>query len=160
LRTVLVTGGAGFIGSHLVDELPREPGGVTVADNVDPFHDPVLKRRNIAEHPEHPLYRFVDVEIRDGVQLDAPLTGAFDVIVHPAARPGVLGSDRTACALQRREHCGDAGHARLRPRPRHPAVRVLRRAVAFTEYPAVPWREDRDALVPLARTPPPGQRVT
>jgi len=34
-----------------------------VADNVDPFHDPVLKRRNIAEHPEHPLYRFVDVDI-------------------------------------------------------------------------------------------------
>src|SRR4051812_15569848 len=46
--TVLVTGGAGFIGSHLTDRLVSRGQQVLIVDSLDPFYDPAVKRRNIA----------------------------------------------------------------------------------------------------------------
>ena len=55
-RHALVTGGAGFIGSHLVDRLLAEGWRVTVVDNFDPFYDPAIKERNVAEHLRNERY--------------------------------------------------------------------------------------------------------
>src|SRR5688500_8753751 len=88
-RNALVTGAAGFIGSHVVDRLLAEGWGVTAVDNFDDFYDVELKRRNVAAHRSHPAYRLVEVDIRDEVALAARLQGSYDVIVHLAARAGV-----------------------------------------------------------------------
>jgi UDP-glucuronate 4-epimerase len=48
MKRALITGGAGFIGSHVVDLLLGEGWEVTVVDNFDPFYDPQIKRQNIA----------------------------------------------------------------------------------------------------------------
>jgi len=87
---VLVTGGAGFIGSHLVERLLADGRRVVVIDNFDTFYDPQVKRRNVAEASRDPAYRLLEGDIRDTDALDA-LFGAEPIadVIHLAARAGV-----------------------------------------------------------------------
>ncbi|HWS52983.1 MAG TPA: NAD-dependent epimerase/dehydratase family protein [Pyrinomonadaceae bacterium] len=91
MRNVLVTGGAGFIGSHLVGRLLAEGGWrVFVADDFNDFYDPAVKRRNVEPFAGREEFRLFEVDIRDRVALGELFGGArFDVIVHLAARAGV-----------------------------------------------------------------------
>lgn len=90
LGPVLVTGGAGFIGSHLVDRLLQDGEQVTALDNFDTFYDPALKRRNLGSAVVHPGFRLVEGDIRDKDRLDRLFReGGFRTVVHLAARAGV-----------------------------------------------------------------------
>src|SRR5882757_535138 len=91
MRNILVTGGAGFIGSHLVDRLLGEGGWqITVVDDFNDFYSPEIKHANIAAHVKSPNYRIADADIRDAATMAALfMEYKFDVIVHLAARAGV-----------------------------------------------------------------------
>jgi UDP-glucuronate 4-epimerase len=86
----LVTGGAGFIGSHLVDRLLERGDEVVCLDDFNDFYNPAIKRRNIQKHLDHDRFRLVEGDIRD-VECLWRLFQQFDVrkIVHLAARAGV-----------------------------------------------------------------------
>jgi UDP-glucuronate 4-epimerase len=90
---VLVTGGAGFIGSHLCERLLRRGHIVWAIDNFDPFYDPAIKEANVARLNLWPGFRLLRLDIRDPGPLLAALNErngpAFDVVVHLAARAGV-----------------------------------------------------------------------
>jgi len=90
-QNILITGGAGFIGSNLVDRLLSEGiWNVTVVDDLNDFYSPDIKRSNIAEHITKPDYRFVAGDIRDAALMgDVFSAGRFDRVVHLAARAGV-----------------------------------------------------------------------
>ncbi|HKX26495.1 MAG TPA: GDP-mannose 4,6-dehydratase [Blastocatellia bacterium] len=90
-RRFLVTGGAGFIGSHLVDRLmATNPARVVVIDNFDDFYSAQIKRSNIARHLEAPCYRLVEEDIRNYSQLKQLFAEEFfEVIIHLAAKTGV-----------------------------------------------------------------------
>ena len=90
-RNILVTGGAGFIGSHLVELLLAEDAWrVTVVDDFNDFYDPALKRANVAPHLTRDDYNLVEADIRDRAALERVFAaGDFDCIVHLAARAGV-----------------------------------------------------------------------
>jgi UDP-glucuronate 4-epimerase len=89
MRT-LVTGGAGFIGSHLVDRLLADGGEVTVIDNFDPFYDPARKRANLAQATRNARFRLVEIDIRDAAGVARVVLEARpDAVVHLAARAGV-----------------------------------------------------------------------
>ena len=90
-KNILVTGGAGFIGSHLVDRLLAEGSWqITVVDDLNDFYSPDIKRANIAEHLKSPNYKMVEADICDEATMSAIFASYhFDVIVHLAARAGV-----------------------------------------------------------------------
>jgi UDP-glucuronate 4-epimerase len=90
-KQFLVTGGAGFIGSHLVDRLlAQRPAKVVVLDNFDEFYDPQIKRANIADHIKSQAYRLAKVDIRDYAALKQIFADHhFDAIIHLAAKAGV-----------------------------------------------------------------------
>jgi UDP-glucuronate 4-epimerase len=86
----LVTGGAGFIGSHLVDALLARGDEVVVLDNFDDFYDPERKRRNLRAALASPGIRLVEGDIRDRTLVEGLLRSSPpDVLIHLAARAGV-----------------------------------------------------------------------
>jgi UDP-glucuronate 4-epimerase len=91
MKNILITGGAGFIGSHLVDRLLSEGDWqITVIDDFNDFYDPSIKRANIRNHLAHPNYRLVEADIRDYYTMLEELSDTqLDCIVHLAARAGV-----------------------------------------------------------------------
>jgi UDP-glucuronate 4-epimerase len=91
MKNILITGGAGFIGSHLVDRLLGEGDwAVTVVDDFNNFYEPAIKRDNVRAHLRHADYELHEVDIRDRVALKEVAAGRrFDCIVHLAARAGV-----------------------------------------------------------------------
>jgi UDP-glucuronate 4-epimerase len=88
--TTIVTGGAGFIGSHLVDRLLADGAAVIVVDNFDPFYDRARKEANLAEALRNPRCHLVELDIRDAPGVDALVSQSRpEVIIHLAARAGV-----------------------------------------------------------------------
>ena len=90
-KNILVTGGAGFIGSHLVGRLLDEGSWqVTVVDDLNDFYSPAIKRDNLARNADSADFRFIEADIRDGAAMrDVFDAGSFDTVVHLAARAGV-----------------------------------------------------------------------
>jgi len=90
VSSILVTGGAGFIGSHLVEALLRDGRDVVVLDNFDSFYDPAVKRRNLAGFAGRPGFTLVEGDIRDEKRVEAVFgSHPIGVVVHLAARAGV-----------------------------------------------------------------------
>jgi len=88
---ILITGGAGFIGSHLVDALMNQGDSrLTVVDNFNDFYDPSIKRANVAAHLSNSNFELVERDITDIRAMDELFErGGFDSVVHLAARAGV-----------------------------------------------------------------------
>jgi len=91
MKSILVTGGAGFIGSHLVDRLLSEGDWrISVVDDFNDFYSPSIKRENIREHLANERYKLVEADIRNSASLEKAFAEThFDCIVHLAARAGV-----------------------------------------------------------------------
>jgi UDP-glucuronate 4-epimerase len=87
---ILVTGGAGFIGSHLTRRLLARGDRVTALDDFNDFYDPARKRENAATLLPHPGFQLVEGDIRDAPLVDRLFAEAgFDAVIHLAARAGV-----------------------------------------------------------------------
>ncbi len=85
---VLVTGGAGFIGSQLVEKLLGEGHNVAIVDDFNDFYDPKIKRANISAVAKEIAVH--DVDLRDGEKVaDLFRKEKFDAVFHLAARAGV-----------------------------------------------------------------------
>jgi len=91
---ILVTGAAGFIGSHLSQALLLRGDSVVGVDNLDPYYDPRLKRRNLAAiGSAGGRFESIEADIRDAAAISGlERSGPFDAIVHLAGLAGVRSS--------------------------------------------------------------------
>jgi len=91
MKNLLITGGAGFIGSHLVNRLlATEVERITVVDDFNDFYNPSIKRDNIREHLKDQRYSINEIDIRNRSALEQIFkSNNFDCVVHLAARAGV-----------------------------------------------------------------------
>ena len=86
---ILVTGAAGFIGSHLTERLLALGHEVIGLDNFDPFYPAAFKRQNLATALEHPAFRLIEGDCAEAADADQAFAHGIDAVVHLAAKAGV-----------------------------------------------------------------------
>lgn len=145
-RSVLLTGGAGFIGSHVTEALLRRGDHVVVLDNFDSFYDPELKSRNLAGVIDHDRMTLLRGDIRVDRDLDEAFAAArYDAVIHLAARAGVRPSIKDP---ELYDEVNVLGTTRLLERIRRHQVPQLVFGSSSSVYgstSAVPFREDQPA---------------
>lgn len=149
MTRILVTGAAGFIGSHLVEALARRGDEVVGIDNFDPFYPRAVKERNLAEAHRLPGFCFREQDILD-VEATAALLTADTVVVHLAAKAGVRPSLADPVEYARVNVTGTA--AVLEAARRAGASRVVfgSSSSVYGDSTPVPFREDAVAMEPVS----------
>ncbi|MEM6427780.1 MAG: GDP-mannose 4,6-dehydratase [Deinococcota bacterium] len=149
MKHVLVTGGAGFIGSHLVRSLLAEGSWqVDILDNFDPFYDLAIKENNIAQLVGERC-QLIRGDISDAALL-ASLEPSYDVIVHLAAKAGVRPSLADPVGYQK---ANVEGTQTLLEFAKDRGIQQFVFASSSSVYginPDVPWREDGAVLKPIS----------
>jgi UDP-glucuronate 4-epimerase len=101
-KRVVLTGGAGFIGSHLAEELLRRGADLTIVDNFDDFYALAWKRANLEDVRRAGKFECIDVDIRNFERMRKAVAIARpDVMIHLAARAGVRPSIEQARLYER-----------------------------------------------------------
>ena len=150
MKHALVTGGAGFIGSHLVDSLLADGWHVTVFDNFDPFYDPALKEANVASLRGNPAFSLVRGDVRDATAVEALGSTRYDAIVHLAARVAVRPSITDPVGFQEVNVTGTQLMLELARRIGTPQFVFASSSSVYGVNPRVPWREEDHVLQPIS----------
>lgn len=148
--STLITGGAGFIGSHLVDRLLADGERVTVVDNFDPLYRAETKEENIAAHRLHPNYRLHRLDIRDLEGMRRELSGDYDCIIHLAAKAGVRPSIEDPLTYQDVNIRGTQHMLELAREWKTPQFIFASSSSVYGINPHVPWSEDSHVSMPIS----------
>ena len=150
-KNILVTGGAGFIGSHLCERLLSEGWTVTAIDNFDPFYARSIKERNAAKILENERFRLIELDIRDMSAIQSHLgVQSFGAIVHLAAKAGVRPSIQDPVAYQ---EVNVTGTQNLLEFAKEQGIKQFVFASSSSVYginPNVPWSETDHVLQPIS----------
>ena len=148
---VLLTGGAGFIGSHVADRLVARGDEVVIVDSFDPFYDPAVKRSNIQSALASGKAALIECDICDLAGLEhAAGETQIDAIIHLAARAGVRPSlERPLDYVKTNVEGTQAMLEFARRRGIRPFVMGSSSSVYGDSTP-VPFREDASAGAPIS----------
>ena len=129
----LVTGGAGFIGSHVCERLLQAGHAVWALDDLNSFYDPEVKRRNLRElAPAGAPFHFFEGDLTDARAVKDLFSQArFDQIIHLAARAGVRPSLDEPALFQR---VNVEGTVNILEAARHQGVRKITLASSSSVY--------------------------
>jgi len=99
---ILVTGGAGFIGSHVVEHLLGRGHEVVALDDFNNYYNPAFKHRNLAQARQHVKFSLVEADVSNLERVrDVFQNGRLDMVIHLAARAGVRASVKDPFLYQR-----------------------------------------------------------
>jgi len=146
---ILVTGAAGFIGSHLVEALARRGDEVIGIDNFDPFYPRDVKERNLAEMGSPPGFSFRELDMLDAAALEALLDPAT-VVVHLAAKAGVRPSLADPVGYARANVTGTAAVVEAARRAGVSRFVFGSSSSVYGDSTPVPFREDAIAIEPVS----------
>jgi len=148
---VLLTGGAGFIGSHLSEALLRRGLQLSVVDNLDDFYSPAAKRANLEEVRKVGNFEFCELDLCDFDALRQAISKLRpDTIIHLAARAGVRPSIENP---QLYERVNVAGTVNLLESARQLGVKRFIFGSSSSVYGVtnrVPFAEDDPCLRPIS----------
>lgn len=149
MEALLVTGGAGFIGSNLTDTLLDQGYKVIAVDNFDDFYDPAIKRSNISQTLTRPGYTFIEADVCHTDFLLKVLPVGISAIIHLAAKAGVRNSIQYPAGYEE-------NNTRSLSKAIELAVKLNINRFIFTSSSSiygnsklVPFHEDQTGLVPL-----------
>jgi UDP-glucuronate 4-epimerase len=147
---ILLTGAAGFIGSHVADALLAEGFRVTGIDNFDPFYSRTIKESNLVQAKLNPNFIFHELDITDHDLLKNTLTDRYDAIIHLAAKAGVRPSIEQPIAYQ---ETNVTGTQHLLEFARARGINRFVFASSSSVYginQQVPWQESDSMLYPIS----------
>ena len=150
---IVLTGGAGFLGSHLLEALLKEGREVVVVDNFDPFYPAQAKRRNLDEARQAGDFRLVEADVGDVEGcLDrlALRAGQVEALIHLAARPGPRPSVREPLLYQRLNVGGTVGALESARRLEVPRFVFASSSSVYGARTEVPFREEDPAESPAS----------
>lgn len=142
-RRIVVTGGAGFIGSTVVDRLLAQGDLVTAIDNFDAFYPRSRKLQNIFSASHSPNFKLIEVDIRDASSISALFAATQpEAVIHLAARAGVRPSIENpglyvAVNVQGTVHLLEAA-SKIEPRPKFVFASS---SSVYGDRPDAPFRE-------------------
>lgn len=147
---ILITGGAGFIGSHLAEKLIQEKHQVTIIDNFDPFYDPIIKRKNIESLIGNPNFNLLEVNICDNEKLNQIFPKDIDAIVHLAAKAGVRPSISDPISYQETNVVGTQNLLELSRKNNTKSFIFASSSSVYGVNKKVPWKESDRVLEPIS----------
>ncbi len=142
---ILVTGGAGFIGSHLCERL-LAGGKVVCVDNFDPFYPEKLKRRNLEPLLGNDDFVFLEADVRDGGISKLLKSHEFDAVIHLAARPGVRPSLKDPFAYEEINVKGTLNMLEFAVASGVKKFIFISSSSVYGNCPKTPWKEEYEPL--------------
>ncbi len=155
-RVVVVTGGAGFIGSHVCEALLARGTRVVVLDNFDPYYDPAAKRANIAEVAASPHAKAAGFELVEGDICDGALVRATfervrpESVIHLAAKAGVRPSIADPAGYSRVNVLGTSVLLEESRRVQASRFVMASSSSVYGNAPVAPFHEELDVSEPIS----------
>ncbi len=151
MATILVTGAAGFIGSHLCQALLADGDRVIAVDNLDPFYEEAIKRRNLGVLEKSGDFRFELADIRDANAMQSLFASVRpSVVVHLAAKAGVRPSIADPVGYTETNVRGTSILLEQARRVGVEKIVVASSSSVYGNAPSVPFREDDHAIMPIS----------
>jgi UDP-glucuronate 4-epimerase len=151
---ILLTGCAGFIGSHTLDRLIADGHQIIGVDNFDPFYDRALKTSNIAAHADHPDFELLEADLADAetYQKLKFIVGKepVDAIIHLAAKAGVRPSIEDPVGYQRANVIATQNLLEFAKDNEIKQFVFASSSSVYGVNPNVPWREDDHVQQPIS----------
>lgn len=149
-KHIIVTGGAGFIGSHIAERLLADGHRVTVIDNFDSYYDRTQKVDNISHCKKSDCFKLIEIDILDADQLDRSLTDHYDGIIHLAAKAGVRPSILDPVAYQQTNVAGTQNMLEFARKRNITQFVFASSSSVYGINKNVPWSEEDNLLFPIS----------